>query len=131
MVLLEMGAERCHQERGIRSLKRFARNVNHIVNTRISGTVSRPKQWKVPINDSGDSVVKVSLSNKKTRTFVDNLDFLVEQIFSSPENEERKRIWKELLQNYREAMIILRQQQEYTDDDIKTFQTKIDDFFLQ
>jgi hypothetical protein len=32
-------------------------------------------------------------------------------------------------QNYREAMVILRQPGEYTDDDIINFQTKIDDFF--
>jgi len=90
-VLLAMGPEGFHQERGVRSRKQFARNVNHIVHIKILGTVSHSKQWKVPINDSGDSVVKVSLSNKKTRTFIDNLDFL-EHIFSSPANQEHKRI---------------------------------------
>jgi len=33
-----------------------------------------------------------------------------------------------MLNNYREATIILRQPEEYTDKDIKEFQTKIDDF---
>ena len=53
-VLLAMAAERFHQERGVRSLNQFARNINHIVNTSILGAVVRPKQQKVPISDSGD-----------------------------------------------------------------------------
>ncbi len=34
-----------------------------------------------------------------------------------------------MLNNYREAIIILRQSEEYTDKDIKQFQRKIDDFY--
>jgi len=70
----------------------------------------------------------VSLSNNKTCTFIDNLDYLVDHVFSNPIHEEQKQIWKQMLNNYREAMIILRQPEEYTDKDIKEFQTKIDDF---
>ncbi len=84
MVFLAMGAERFHQEKGVRSLKQFARNVNHIVNTRILGTVSHPKKWKVPINDSSDSVVKVSLSNKKHAPLLIILIFLLNR-FSLPQ----------------------------------------------
>ncbi len=32
--------------------------------------------------------------------------------------------------DYREAMIILRQQEEYTEDDLEMFQMKIDNFCL-
>jgi hypothetical protein len=102
-----MAAVRFHQERGVRSLNQFARNINHIVNTRILGTVVHPKQWKVPISDSGDSVVKVSLSNNKTCTFIYNLDYLVDHVFSNPIHEEQKQIWKQMLNNYWEAMIFL------------------------
>jgi len=34
-----------------------------------------------------------------------------------------------MLQDYRDAMEILRQPQDYTDDDIKDFQRKMDRFF--
>jgi hypothetical protein len=34
-----------------------------------------------------------------------------------------------MVQNYRDAMVILRKPEEYTVDDIDNFQTKIDDFF--
>jgi hypothetical protein len=128
-VLLSMGAERFHRERGIRSLSRFSSTISRIVNTKILGTLLRPKQWKVPVNEAGDAVTKVSLSNKKTRLFVDNIDSLIDQIFSSPADTELKQIWKQMLQDYRDALTILRQPQEYTDDDIAVFQDKIDSFF--
>jgi hypothetical protein len=124
-----MGAERYQRRRGVKSLKQFASSIQHIVNSRILGTLVRPKQWKVPLNDAGDSVNKVSFSNKKTRLFIDNINILVDYVFSAPEDSERKEIWRKMLQDYRDALIILRQPQEYTDEDIATFQAKIDDFF--
>jgi hypothetical protein len=65
-VLLSMAAEQFQRRRNVKSLGRFAANVQHIVNTKILGTVVRLKQWKVPLNEAGDSVNKVSFSNKKT-----------------------------------------------------------------
>jgi len=93
------------------------------------GTVIRPKQWKVPVDDSGDSISKVSLSNKITREFIVNIEALVHHIFLLPEYTEQKQIWINMLQDYRDAMEIFRQPQDYTDDDIKDFQGKIDSFF--
>ena len=66
-VLLAMGAERFQRQRGTKSLKRYVSSIQHLVNTRILGSIARPKQWKVPLNEAGDSVNKVSFSNQKTR----------------------------------------------------------------
>jgi enamine deaminase RidA (YjgF/YER057c/UK114 family) len=71
------------------------------------GIIVCPKQWKAPVNDSGDVIKKVS-QQKKTREFMDNIDDLVHHIFSSPEHAEQKQIWLDILQDYREAMKILR-----------------------
>ena len=128
-VLLVMGAENFRTARGIKSLKRYCNSIAHIVKTKILGTVIRPKQWKVPVDDSGDSISKVSLSNKITREFIDNIEALVHHIFLLPEYTEQKQIWINMLQDYRDAMEIFRQPQDYTDDDIKDFQGKIDSFF--
>lgn len=128
-VLLAMAAEKFQRQRGVKNLGRFAVNIQHIVNTRILGTAAHPKQWKVPMNEAGDAINKVSFSNKKTRLFIDNIFHLVDYIFSSPEDVEPRDIWRKMLQDYRDALLILRQPQEYTDNDIETFQSKIDDFF--
>jgi hypothetical protein len=83
-----------------------------------------------PFNDVGNTVPKVSLTNKKACLFIDTLDELMEHVFPNPIHEEQKQIWNHMVQNYWEAMVILRQPGEYTDDDdINNFQTKIDDFF--
>jgi hypothetical protein len=112
------------------TLNAYASSIQDIVNTSMIGTITRPKQRKVPTNESGDAVVKVSFSNKKTRKFVDNLDNLIDFIFSAPEDTEMNRTWKTMINNYRDAMIIVRQPNEYSDEDIIEFQTKIDDFFI-
>ena len=64
-VLLAMAAEKFQRQRGVKNLGRFAVNIQHTVNTRILGTAARPKQWKVPLNEAGDAINKVSFSNKK------------------------------------------------------------------
>ncbi len=128
-VILAMGADRFQRQRGIKSLSRFVTSVQHIVNTKILGTLQRPKQWKAPLNDAGDAISKVSFSNKKTRQFIDNMSCLIDFIFSAPSDAELKEIWKKMIQDYSEALVILRQPNEYTDEDIDQFQTKIDDFF--
>jgi hypothetical protein len=124
-VLLAMAAEQFQRQRGVKTLGQFAVNIQHTVNTRILGTAARPKQWKVPLNEAGDAINKVSFSNKKTRLFIDNIFHLVDYIFSSPEDAELRDIWRKMLQDYRDALLILQQLQEYTDNDIETFQSKI------
>ena len=50
-VLLAMAADRFQKRVKSRNLStRFANNIQHIVNTRILGTVTRPKQWKLPLS---------------------------------------------------------------------------------
>jgi hypothetical protein len=87
-----------------------------------------PKQWKVPLSIKGDSVTKVSFSNKKTRLFVDNITYLIDYVFSSIEVVELKGIWRKMINDYSDAMKIIRKCSEYSAEDTTTFQRKIDDF---
>ena len=64
-VLLAMGAKRFQRQRRVKSLSRYAVNIQHTANTRILGSATCPKQWKCPLNDAGDSDNNVSFSNKK------------------------------------------------------------------
>jgi hypothetical protein len=96
-VLLAIGANRFQEQHAVVTLNAYASSIQDIVNTSMIGTITRPKQWKVPTNESGDAVVKVSFSNKKTRKFVDNLDNLIDFIFSAPEDTEMNRTWKTMI----------------------------------
>jgi len=126
-VLLARAAEKFQRGRTLGAT--FLQSIEDIVNTKILGTETRPKQWKVPLNEKGDSIAKVSLSNNKTRIFLDNILHLVDFVFSSPEDSEMKIIWQTMIQDYCDAMAILRKRSEYSDSDIKEFQIKIDKFF--
>jgi hypothetical protein len=85
----------------------FCRASQNVVKTRILGTETRPKQWKVPLNEKGDSIAKVSLSNKKTCLFIDNIDVLIDFVFSSPEDIDMRNIWRMMMQDYRDTMAII------------------------
>jgi hypothetical protein len=63
------------------------------------------------------------------RLFIDNIFCLVDYIFSREEDAELRNIWRQMIGDYCDAPLILRQPQEYTDEDIQTFQNKIDDFY--
>jgi hypothetical protein len=129
-VLLAMVADKYRLRTNMTTLNtRFASNVQSIVNTRVLGSLTRPKQWKVPLNQKGDAVMKALFSNKKTRLFIENIGHLINFVFSSAEDAERKCTWLKLTSDYRDAMKILRKQSDYTADDITQFQLKIDDFF--
>ncbi len=78
----------------------------------------------------GDSITKVSLSNNKTRLFVDHISELIEFVFDSDEDAEMKNNWTKMMEDYQDAMAILWKWSEYTEQEIKEFQLKIDDFFV-
>ncbi len=99
-VLLAMAADIFRKKTNTTTINtRFANNIQSMVNTRILGSIHCSKHWKVPFNEKGDCVSKVSFSNSKTRLFIDNLHVLIDK------------------------------QSEYMEQDIICFQTKIDDFF--
>jgi hypothetical protein len=128
-VLLAMAANKYQERTNTRTLTQFAIHVQNIFNTKILGSMTRPSQWKLPMSAKGDQVSKVSFSNKKTRLVIHNITHLICFTFSAAEDEERKRIWMKIIQDYRDAMKILRKRNEYTAEDISLFQVKINDFF--
>jgi hypothetical protein len=99
------------------------------VNTNI-GSILCQKQWKLLLNQKGDTICKVSLTNNKAWLFVDNVDELVNHVFSAVIHEQRKAIWLKLICYNRDAMGILWKRSEYTESDIHEFQLKINDFFV-
>jgi hypothetical protein len=73
---------------------------------------------------------KSLFKQKKTCLAIDNINHLIEYVWAAPDEREKKEIWlKKMIEDYQHAMRILRKRSEYTEDDIVTFQLKIDDFF--
>jgi len=129
-VLSAIGAAEYQSDRGSDNLDLYAQRVEEVVQTRILGTIHRPKLWRFPLKENRKEVAKVALSNKKTRQFINNIDVLIDVVFHKPEHAGRRDIWRNMMEQYRLAMRILRKRSEYTDDEIILFQDLIDDFFL-
>jgi hypothetical protein len=90
-VLLAMAANKFQQRSNCRTLTHFANIVQDLFNTKILGSFTQPSQWKLPMSAKGDTVAKVSLSNKKNRLVVDNITHLISFTFSNPADEEKKK----------------------------------------
>jgi hypothetical protein len=129
-ILLAMAATKYQEKHNCRSLTRFANTIQNVFNTRILGSVTRQSQWKLPMSIKGDAVSKVSFSNKKTRLVVDNLTHLISFTFADDCDEDKRQIWMRLIQDYRDAMKILRKRSDYSDEEIVLFQKKIYNFFI-
>ncbi len=129
-VLLSLGADLFQRRRRVKSLTNYANGVQHIVNTTCLGTRHRPKQWRLHLGKKNDTILKVSLSNKKTRKLMDTIGNIIDHIFQHPDDAPMQNIWHSMMQKYNSAIRILRKKSEYTNDDIARFQELIDDFFL-
>jgi hypothetical protein len=86
-VLLSIGAE-LYQKHNSRGLLQLVKGVQDLVNTRLLGTLMFPKQWRTPLGEKNDTVLKVSLSNVKTRQFMENIGVLIDFCFPEPEDAE-------------------------------------------
>jgi hypothetical protein len=109
MVLLARAAEN-FQNRGttLNFSTQSTQTFQHIMNTRILGIVTRPKQWKVLLNLGNDGVTKVAVSNTKTRFLCKiSLPWLIILFFPAPADAELKDILHMMLQNYSNAMKII------------------------
>jgi hypothetical protein len=70
-----------------------------VVNTRILGMFTCPKQWKMHLSKNNYSVLKVSLSNTKNQKLVSEIGVLIDYIFQHPEDAEKRAIWHEMIKN--------------------------------
>jgi hypothetical protein len=107
--------------------------VNRIVNCEILGTASNPSQWDCPRDERKRELGPITMDNVKTRKIIDDIETLVYACIPPDNPDERPKLergpWLRCIPPYREAIIILRQKTDYAEDDIATFQKKIDEFF--
>lgn len=107
-MLVVIGAERYQLRRLGAFLDDYVMHVELIVRTQILGMQWRPKQWRVPMKESGDEIGKISLSNSTTREFTTSVVPLVDFIFQHPEDIELKTAWHEMISCYNAAIELLR-----------------------
>lgn len=111
-------------------IKLFVNLIETEINTKILGDSRLPYQFKIPMeknkSTSKSQIGTISLENTKVRSITEKLTSLIKICLSSDEKQSK---WMNMINDYNEAMNILRKKgMKYTDDELKKFQFKIDSF---
>ncbi len=110
------------------SLYCFTNMVRNVSNSKILVSLTCPSRWKLSMSLKGYQVSKVSFSHSKLSCLFTILFTWFLFPFSVPEEEGKKGIWMKLIQDYHDAMKILWKWNEYTAEDVRLFQVKINNF---
>lgn len=128
-MLLSIGVELYLKRRVGANLNSYIAEIERIASRVILGTQWRPKQWKVPMKENGEELASISLSNTKTRSFMTEIQPLLDFIFQHPDDIHLRDEWHQLMLCYNEAMELLRKPTDFTDEEIEEFQSLIDSFY--
>lgn len=104
----------------------YVKCITEIVQTRILGTLSAPSQWQFPLTDDG-KMGSLSMDNNRTRAIVNLIEAIIEVSF--PDSDHNKAKLLRCFPHYRAAIVILRKNTDYTDEEISIFQEHIDAWF--
>jgi hypothetical protein len=110
------------------SLTDYTNKIQEHINTKILGTPRRPSQWKLPITDKKE-LGPISMTNSKVRKIIDNFDLLVDSVLPDDTPESIKNLWYTALDSYRELMVMVRQREDFSDEDIEEFSDLCDIFY--
>ncbi len=107
-------------------IEAYVKEVERILNTIILGDKDGPAQWALPYDDEKKTVGVICLDNNLIQKILLDIELLVQ---ASIYDAARAIKYRYGMTNYRNAICILRQGQEFSDDKIIQFQKYIDLWF--
>jgi hypothetical protein len=110
-----------------RALAKFLDTIEHIVNKEILGSTSSAAHVSIQTNPKKTKIGTITMDGERTRTIIDNFDLLIDAAITV--SEEKRTEWKTCIASYREAMLMLRQKADFTDQDIWSYQKVADKFY--
>jgi hypothetical protein len=120
--LLRHGIKLREEDRRVMEELMYA--VELIFKEQLFGLPGAASNWKFPLNSDG-TMGEVKLSNWRARRVVDKIEALVDCCLPNQE----KNIWNKVFNVNREVVKAMQQKQDFSDDDINEFQSKVDNFF--
>jgi hypothetical protein len=104
----------------------FITDMESLINKTILGTADDPCQWMCPFDSKKKEIGPITMNNVRTRRVMDSLDTIVNFCVT---DQDRKSLWIKSLNNYRIAMVLLRQKDDFTNATIASYQSHADQFF--
>ena len=106
----------------------YVKCITDIMQTRILGTPTAPSQWRFPLTEDG-KMGALSMDNNRTRATMNQIELLIDVSF--PDDNPNKAILMACFPRYRAALVILRKNTDYTNEEIFAFQEHVDAWFCK
>ena len=115
-----------HERHEGKRIKLFLETVERILNVEVFGTPRNPAHWRVPFDIKKKEIGTLTMANGRTRSIMLNLGALIDLCII---DEEDLRKWKHCIPLINRALKKLRQKEDFSDEQILSFQKDVDDFF--
>jgi hypothetical protein len=109
------------------SFNEFVKKVELHMNTKILGTNRRPAQWSMPVTDKKE-LGPISMTNTKVRKIINSMDELIASVLTDTP-EVKKALWYKSMDCYRDLIVMVRQREDFSDEDIEEFSELCDEFY--
>jgi hypothetical protein len=101
--------------------------VEHYINTGVFGNIESQSQWKLPVTKDFE-LETVTFSAWRVKKVISRLGDLADKLLSQ-QNADRAIRWRNMLQKYIGIMKVAFQHQDFSDEDIESFQDSVDEWF--
>jgi hypothetical protein len=111
----------------VQNCAEYLSHIQDIVNAEILGSDGSLAHWECPTTENKKQIGTISLDNTRMIKIIDEFDKLIDA--SITESPEKNKEWKDCLDFYRSGMEQLKQKEDFSDEDIYSFQLTADQFF--
>ena len=110
-------------------LEHFFERVELLVNSKILGDDDNVSEWICPRSENRKEVGAITMDNVRCRRVVENFELLVDECCFVGDESNRKDLWLSCMPWYRSGICKLRSKEDFTPEDVASFQNDIDEFF--
>jgi hypothetical protein len=107
-------------------MSQYIEQVEWLLCNSVLGSAERPVSYQLPFDDTNKTVGTITMDNMKTRVVIADLCKLVQVSIPGVEAQEQ---WKTCIGHYNDAIEILGQKEDLSDDEIVNFQWSIDQWY--
>jgi hypothetical protein len=111
-----------------RRVNLFLDSLQLTVNTQMLGRVLEPTEWKIPLSEDNKEIGTLTMSNGRMRSIIDKFELLLPICLVEADQIAS---WNKCIHHYRIGMQLLRQKEDFEDEEIPKVQYELDLFFRE
>ena len=87
------------------------------------------KNGEQQLNHDNYEITAISLSNSTSRKVIKNIENLFDTVFKMYDENSKRHLFKDCIDLYKDIISIIRQQDDFTNNEINKIQGKIDKWY--